>query len=92
MVGANRFRNPDDDLPAPPCSEDMLQGNDCRLGQVGEHFRSLVAGNQSTEWRAAIDSPNEFVAKESRAADLLIIGRDRVAGDPSRSLDRGLLC
>jgi nucleotide-binding universal stress UspA family protein len=70
-------------------TEDMLQGMSARLDQAGEHFRTLVGCDQPVEWRSAIDSPTEFVAREARAADLLIVGRDRIAGDSSRSLDPG---
>jgi hypothetical protein len=70
----------------PNITEDMLQE---RLDQAGEHFRSLVEPDQPVEWQSAIDSPTEFVAKEARAADLLIVGRDRITGDSSRSLDPG---
>jgi nucleotide-binding universal stress UspA family protein len=73
----------------PKITEDMLQGISARLDQVGEHFRTLVGCNQPVEWRSAIDSPTEFVAREARAADLLIVGRDRIAGGSSRSLDPG---
>ena len=73
----------------PKITEDMLQGISARLDQVGAHFRTLVGCDQPVEWRSAIDSPTEFVAREAGAADLLIVGRDRIAGDSSRSLDPG---
>jgi len=73
----------------PNITGDMLQRMSARLDQAGEHFRTLVEPNQSVEWRSAIDSPTEFVAKQARAADLLIVGRDRMAEDSSRSLDPG---
>jgi hypothetical protein len=67
----------------------MLQEFSAQLAQAGEHFRSLVEPDQPVEWRSGIDSPTEFVAVEARAADLLIVRRDRIAGDSSRSLDPG---
>jgi nucleotide-binding universal stress UspA family protein len=70
-------------------TEDMLRGMSARLDQVGEHFLTLGGRDQPIEWRSAIDSPTEFLASEARAADLLIVGRDRIAGDSSRSLDPG---
>jgi nucleotide-binding universal stress UspA family protein len=70
-------------------TEDMLRGMSARLDQAGEQFRTLVEADQRVEWRSAIDSPTEFVTKQARAADLLIVGRDRMAGDSSHSLDPG---
>jgi nucleotide-binding universal stress UspA family protein len=67
-------------------TEDMLRGMSARLDQAGEHFRTLVEPDQPVEWRSAIDSPTEFVIKQARAADLLIVSRDRMAGC---SLDPG---
>jgi len=73
----------------PKITEDMLQEFSAQLAQAGEHFRSLVEPDRTVEWRSGSDSPTEFVAKEARAVDLLIVGRDRIAGDSSRSLDPG---
>ena len=56
------------------------------LGRLGEHFRSN-AGDKP-EWRAAVDFPTEFVVRQARAADLVIVGPDRT-GDSYRSLDPG---
>jgi nucleotide-binding universal stress UspA family protein len=67
-------------------TEDMLRGISARLDQAGEHFRTLVEPDQPVEWRSAIESPTEFVIKQARAADLLIVSRDRMAGC---SLDPG---
>ena len=36
-----------------------------------------------------LDYPRTMVPREARAADLLIIGRERVAGDPYFSLNPG---
>ena len=57
------------------------------LGRLGSHFRSN-AGDKQVEWRSAVDFPSEFVARQARAADLVIIGPDRT-GDSYRSLDPG---
>ena len=73
----------------PKITEDMLQGISARLDQVGEHLGALVGCSQPVEWRSAIESPTEFVTREARAADLLIVGRDRIVGDSSRSPDPG---
>jgi nucleotide-binding universal stress UspA family protein len=59
------------------------------LGRLGDHFRS-IAGDKQIEWRSAIDYPTEFVVRQARAADLVIVGPDRT-GDSYRSLDPGSL-
>jgi nucleotide-binding universal stress UspA family protein len=57
------------------------------LDRLGSHFRSNAGDNQ-VEWRAAVDFPTEFVVRQARAADLVIVGPDRT-GDSYRSLDPG---
>src|SRR6266513_2682320 len=57
------------------------------LGRLGSHFRSN-AGDKPVEWRSAVDFPTEFVVRQARAADLVIVGPDRT-GDSYRSLDPG---
>jgi len=63
------------------------------LARRGEQFRSAVTTNRKSavEWRSALDFPTEFVARESRAADLVIIGPDRLPYDPYRFTDAGAL-
>jgi nucleotide-binding universal stress UspA family protein len=69
-------------------TESQLQEMSNRLAEMGKHFRTVAgAANQPAEWRAGIESPTEFVVREARAADLVIIGRDRVPGDLHRTLD-----
>jgi nucleotide-binding universal stress UspA family protein len=70
-------------------TESLLQEMSDRLADVGEHFRKVVGPEQPTEWRVAIDAPTEFLVREARAADLIIIGRDRPPGDLYRTLDPG---
>ena len=57
------------------------------LARLGEHCRATAA-KQGAEWRSAVDFPTEFVIRQARAADLLVIGPDRT-GDSYRSLDPG---
>jgi nucleotide-binding universal stress UspA family protein len=96
LIGATAWE------PAPPLmyggvivdtepSEGLLQEMSDRLAAVGKHFGEVVGPNQATEWRAAIDSPTEFLAREARAADLIIIGRDRPPGDLYRTADPGAI-
>jgi nucleotide-binding universal stress UspA family protein len=59
------------------------------LGRIAAHFKSIVGSSkQVVEWRSAVDYPTEFVIREARAADLLIVGPDRT-GDSYRSVDPG---
>jgi nucleotide-binding universal stress UspA family protein len=63
-----------------------------RLQAVRQRFEVTLAGrSKHIEWRSAMMQPSLFVAEQSRAADLIIIGahRDRVALDPLRELIPG---
>jgi nucleotide-binding universal stress UspA family protein len=60
-----------------------------RLAEMGEKFRAAAKQVAHVEWRGMLDYPRTMVPREARAADLLIIGRDRVAGDPYFSLNPG---
>jgi nucleotide-binding universal stress UspA family protein len=61
--------------------------------ELAEKERKFLAvashPNRKVEWRAAQKPPNDAVADESRAADLIVIGRDRDPSDPFYSLDPG---
>jgi len=71
------------------------------LDKAGEQFRTVTytcqtplerrsgKGKLSFEWRSAPDFPNDFVAREARAADLVIVGQTSTT--PYRSLDVGSL-
>jgi hypothetical protein len=62
------------------------------LSRRGKEFQACVGEARSrVEWRSSLDFPTEFVAREARAADLVIIGRDRKSYDPYRSTDAGAL-
>jgi nucleotide-binding universal stress UspA family protein len=55
-----------------------------RLLGAEEKFRVSLAGRAThIEWRSALTQPTDFVAEQSRAADLIIIGGRR----PDESLD-----
>jgi nucleotide-binding universal stress UspA family protein len=65
-----------------------LQDMKTLLEQKGKEFRRAVGGNsRSVEWRSVLDFPTEAVAREARAADLVIIGNERENRDPFRALD-----
>jgi nucleotide-binding universal stress UspA family protein len=60
------------------------------LRAAEESFRRGTCGKTiSTEWRSAIGVPAEILATESRAVDLVILGRDlqRLRAGPSRCPD-----
>jgi nucleotide-binding universal stress UspA family protein len=63
-----------------------------RLADAEEHFRNAVKEHApEIEWRSAIARPADYVSREARAADLVIIGtrRDGLMSDLSGSLDPG---
>jgi nucleotide-binding universal stress UspA family protein len=53
-------------------------------------FRN-VAGSRRTQaaWRGAVDYPAELVAREARAADLIILGRESLRPAPRHAADPG---
>ena len=60
------------------------------LSKRADQFRATVgAGRKEVEWRSALTFPTEFITREARAADLIIIGADRTAYDPYRATDAG---
>ena len=62
------------------------------LSRREKEFRDCVGvGRSQVEWRSSLDFPTEFVARGARAADLVIVGRDRKSCDPYRSTDPGAL-
>lgn len=60
-----------------------------RLAELGEKFRAAAKQVGHVEWRGMLDYPRTLVPREARAADLLIIGRERVVGDPYFALNPG---
>ena len=61
-----------------------------RLAQAEDRFRS-VSSPRTIEWRSAIAPPAEYVSREARAADLLVIGAQRngLVSNLAGSLDPG---
>ena len=69
---------------AEPHKQDMKSSLDLK----GRDFRAAVAGAcRHAEWRSLLDVPTEAVAREARAADLLIIGNRRESANPFLALD-----
>ena len=70
--------------------ETNLQDMKALLDQRGHQFRAAVGTNgRLVEWRSVLDFPSDVVARESRAADLVVIGN--APENPNRfcSLDPG---
>jgi nucleotide-binding universal stress UspA family protein len=60
------------------------------LDQKGQEFRAAVGTSGGrVEWRSVVGLQADVVAREARAADLVIIGNARVSRDPFRALDPG---
>jgi len=60
------------------------------LDRKGEQFKATVrALNGQAEWRSGLDFPTDLLAREARAADLVIIGNAPENQDPFRALDPG---
>jgi nucleotide-binding universal stress UspA family protein len=65
-----------------------LQDMKSVLDRKGQQFRKAVGkDDREVEWRSGLDFPTEVLAREARAADLVIIGNERENRDPFRSLD-----
>jgi nucleotide-binding universal stress UspA family protein len=76
----------------PASSESHLQDMRSLLDQTEKAFRAAVSKvDPLVEWRSVLDFPTEVVAREARAADLVIIGNTRENRDPFRALDPGQL-
>jgi len=59
-----------------------------RLTEAEQRFRQKLHNRvKQLEWRSAVDSPTGYVARQARAADLLIVGPERgITLDPLRHL------
>src|SRR5947207_1638863 len=63
-----------------------------QMDETEERFRAATRKRaREIEWRSAMENPTTFVAREARAADLIITGasRDGDILDPLRRLDPG---
>lgn len=53
------------------------------LQAAEDRFRAAVEGHaKHIEWRSAVDEPLPFIARECRAADLVIVGKSSMLLDP----------
>jgi nucleotide-binding universal stress UspA family protein len=54
------------------------------------HFRSIAGSdNRQIAWRGAIYAPVDFIARECRAADLIVVGRDSSQSSHRTAVDAG---
>jgi nucleotide-binding universal stress UspA family protein len=61
-----------------------------RLADKGIWFRKLAgADHRKIEWRSLLDFPTDALAREARAADLIVIRRTRASADSYAALDPG---
>jgi nucleotide-binding universal stress UspA family protein len=71
-----------------PHLQDMMS----LLEVKGREFHAAVAGEgRRVEWRSILDVPTEAVAREARAADLVVVGNRRESANPMLALDPGSL-
>ncbi len=70
-------------------SEDDLRRTAVLLDELGKRFLAKGQHLKQIEWRSALDSPFELVAREARAADLVIVGPRRTAADLHDLIDPG---
>jgi hypothetical protein len=67
-------------------TEEARSSIETRLEEGAERFRKAMEGRvRQAEWRSAMEEPLLFVARECRAADLVVVGK----GPGSVLLDPG---
>jgi len=76
-----------------PSTEESLQAKVSEeLERLGDVFRRRAQpARRSIEWRSSPHFPNEVIAAQARAADLVIIGRDPLHDDTFRTFDPGAI-
>jgi len=77
-----------DPMPSTPPLQEMKSILDIK----GQQFQAAFnTEGRTVEWRSGLDFPSDYIAREVRAADLLVIGRQFRSEDLFRSLDPGEL-
>lgn len=71
-----------------PTEQQLLQMH-LRLEEMGRKLRTQGQSLKQVEWRSALEWPSELVAREARAADLVIVGPRHAAS--SDLLDPGVI-
>jgi nucleotide-binding universal stress UspA family protein len=62
-----------------------------RLDDMGRRFRAQGQHLRQVEWRSALELPYELVARETRAADLIIVGARHTGGNVQDLADPGVI-
>ena len=62
-----------------------------RLEEMGKRFCAQGQGLKQVEWRSCLELPYEFVSREARAADLVIVGRRHSGSDLHDLADPGVI-
>lgn len=62
-----------------------------RLDEMGAKFCAQGQCLKSIEWRTALETPSELVAREARAADLVIVGPRQMGNDVHDLIDPGAI-
>lgn len=65
-----------------------------RLGEMFRRSAGVVPRGiewRGIEWRSLPHFPNEVIAAQARAADMVVIGRDSLPGDVYRTYDPGVI-
>src|SRR5579863_3664753 len=80
------------DVEYPSTEEDLQAKVTEELERLGEMFRRCAQpARRSVEWRSLPHFPNEVIAAQARAADLVIIGRDPLHDDTFHTYDPGAI-
>jgi nucleotide-binding universal stress UspA family protein len=73
-----------------PTQEDC-RAVSARLDDIGTRFRVKGQHLRQVEWRSALEVPYELVAREARAADLIIVGPRHSGGSVHDVVDPGVI-
>ena len=80
----------EDAISGSAATQSPLQDMKSVLDEKGRQFLAAVrTSGRQVEWRSDLDFPIEIIAREARAADLIIVGNTQVSRDPFRALDPG---
>ncbi len=78
------------ETPSAEEDEDRQQAVIQRLERLGEQFHMVAGkGPHGVEWRSSPHFPREVLVEHSRAADVLVIGREFISGDSYHTYDPG---
>lgn len=59
------------------------------LKRAEDGFRTVAGSGRKLEWRSSLDVPDDYLAEQARAADLVVIGRGATPADIGRAIDPG---